>query len=229
MRASDLGCGLLAECSSCCTGAVGWGKSPLPQLPSWERWGVLSVLLSSQGTAYHVRVSAYNMKGWGPPQASTPPFAIPSSEYPWEHPRGSQNGAGGTGQPPVPFRGPSHCWDGSDWSQGQSLESQARQGCCAWGSGMLPATNKSFTNSEFSALNYPCHLGKSEPFQATGSAHPMEEAGRWQRARTQRGPGWQWPPSSSVLLALLYPAPWDALCDTGWLFPDTFTEKCQKD
>ncbi|KAJ7425470.1 ankyrin repeat and fibronectin type-III domain-containing protein 1-like protein [Willisornis vidua] len=30
------------------------------------------------GTAYYVRVSAYNMKGWGPPQASVPPFAIPS-------------------------------------------------------------------------------------------------------------------------------------------------------
>ncbi|KFP83796.1 Ankyrin repeat and fibronectin type-III domain-containing protein 1, partial [Acanthisitta chloris] len=32
------------------------------------------------GTAYYVRVSAYNMKGWGPPQASVPPFAIPSSD-----------------------------------------------------------------------------------------------------------------------------------------------------
>ncbi|KFQ23699.1 Ankyrin repeat and fibronectin type-III domain-containing protein 1, partial [Merops nubicus] len=31
------------------------------------------------GTAYYVQVSAYNMKGWGPPQASVPPFAIPSS------------------------------------------------------------------------------------------------------------------------------------------------------
>ncbi|KAK4813507.1 hypothetical protein QYF61_009233 [Mycteria americana] len=30
------------------------------------------------GTAYYVQVSAYNMKGWGPPQASVPPFAIPS-------------------------------------------------------------------------------------------------------------------------------------------------------
>lgn len=35
----------------------------------------------SQGTAYYVQVSAYNMKGWGPPQASVPPFAIPSSKY----------------------------------------------------------------------------------------------------------------------------------------------------
>lgn len=34
-----------------------------------------------QGTAYYVQVSAYNMKGWGPPQASVPPFAIPSSKY----------------------------------------------------------------------------------------------------------------------------------------------------
>ncbi|KAL9835592.1 LOW QUALITY PROTEIN: ankyrin repeat and fibronectin type-III domain-containing protein 1-like [Geothlypis trichas] len=41
------------------------------------------------GTAYHVRVSAYNMKGWGPPQASTPPFAIPSNwrEYDGRAPR----------------------------------------------------------------------------------------------------------------------------------------------
>ncbi|XP_041893071.1 ankyrin repeat and fibronectin type-III domain-containing protein 1-like isoform X7 [Corvus kubaryi] len=41
------------------------------------------------GTACHVRVSAYNMKGWGPPQASTPPFAIPSNwrEYDGRAPR----------------------------------------------------------------------------------------------------------------------------------------------
>ncbi|XP_039587960.1 ankyrin repeat and fibronectin type-III domain-containing protein 1-like isoform X1 [Passer montanus] len=41
------------------------------------------------GTAYHVRVSAYNMKGWGPPQASVPPFAIPSNwrEYDGRAPR----------------------------------------------------------------------------------------------------------------------------------------------
>ncbi|XP_015498782.1 ankyrin repeat and fibronectin type-III domain-containing protein 1-like isoform X1 [Parus major] len=41
------------------------------------------------GTAYHVRVSAYNMKGWGPPQASMPPFAIPSNwrEYDGRAPR----------------------------------------------------------------------------------------------------------------------------------------------
>ncbi|NXI22198.1 ANKF1 protein, partial [Sterrhoptilus dennistouni] len=41
------------------------------------------------GTAYHIRVSAYNMKGWGPPQASTPPFAIPSNwrEYDGRAPR----------------------------------------------------------------------------------------------------------------------------------------------
>ncbi|KAF4798511.1 Ankyrin repeat and fibronectin type-III domain-containing protein 1 [Turdus rufiventris] len=45
------------------------------------------------GTAYHVRVSAYNMKGWGPPQASTPPFAIPSSEYPQDHSHGNQHRA----------------------------------------------------------------------------------------------------------------------------------------
>ncbi|XP_066054166.1 ankyrin repeat and fibronectin type-III domain-containing protein 1-like isoform X1 [Chamaea fasciata] len=41
------------------------------------------------GTAYHIRVSAYNMKGWGPPQASMPPFAIPSNwrEYDGRAPR----------------------------------------------------------------------------------------------------------------------------------------------
>lgn len=69
---------------------------------------MLSVLLSLQGTAYHIRVSAYNMKGWGPPQASTPPFAIPSSEYPWEHSHRSQPRAGwgqgsSLGHPGVPL------------------------------------------------------------------------------------------------------------------------------
>ncbi|XP_077172551.1 ankyrin repeat and fibronectin type-III domain-containing protein 1-like isoform X3 [Paroedura picta] len=41
------------------------------------------------GTAYYVRVFAYNMKGWGPPQISTPPFAIPSNwrEYDGRAPR----------------------------------------------------------------------------------------------------------------------------------------------
>ncbi|XP_071427392.1 ankyrin repeat and fibronectin type-III domain-containing protein 1-like isoform X2 [Pithys albifrons albifrons] len=41
------------------------------------------------GTAYYVRVSAYNLKGWGPPQASVPPFAIPSNwrEYDGRAPR----------------------------------------------------------------------------------------------------------------------------------------------
>lgn len=108
---------------------------------------LLSVLLSLQGTAYHIRVSAYNMKGWGPPQASTPPFAIPSSEYPREHSHGSQpRVAGGTRQLPVPSRAPSHCWDVSEQIQGQSqnLESQARQGGCAWGSGMLPPASRCF-------------------------------------------------------------------------------------
>ena len=33
-----------------------------------------------QGRLYHVRVSAYNMKGWGPPQCSLPPCASPSSK-----------------------------------------------------------------------------------------------------------------------------------------------------
>ncbi|XP_067101034.1 ankyrin repeat and fibronectin type-III domain-containing protein 1 isoform X3 [Osmerus mordax] len=31
------------------------------------------------GRLYHVRVSAYNMKGWGPPQCSLPPCASPSN------------------------------------------------------------------------------------------------------------------------------------------------------
>lgn len=34
-----------------------------------------------QGVHYFVRVSAYNVKGWGPPQCSTPVSAAPSSEY----------------------------------------------------------------------------------------------------------------------------------------------------
>lgn len=95
MRASDPGCGLPAECSSWCTGAVAWGESSLPHLPSQERWRHTECAVSLQGTAYHVRVSAYNMKGWGPPQASTPPFAIPSSEYPQDHSHGNQHRAGG--------------------------------------------------------------------------------------------------------------------------------------
>lgn len=66
---------------------------------------MLSVLLSLQGTAYHIRVSAYNMKGWGPPQASTPPFAIPSSEYPWEHSHRSQPRAGGDRTAPCAIQG----------------------------------------------------------------------------------------------------------------------------
>ncbi|XP_025010917.2 ankyrin repeat and fibronectin type-III domain-containing protein 1 isoform X2 [Gallus gallus] len=43
----------------------------------------------TSGTAYYVQVSAYNMKGWGPPQASVPPFAIPSNwrEYDGRAPR----------------------------------------------------------------------------------------------------------------------------------------------
>ncbi|XP_020663849.3 ankyrin repeat and fibronectin type-III domain-containing protein 1 isoform X1 [Pogona vitticeps] len=41
------------------------------------------------GTPYYVQVSAYNMKGWGLPQASVPPFAIPSNwrEYDGRAPR----------------------------------------------------------------------------------------------------------------------------------------------
>lgn len=34
-----------------------------------------------QGRLYYVRVSAYNMKGWGPPASSLPPSAAPSSKF----------------------------------------------------------------------------------------------------------------------------------------------------
>ncbi|XP_078519138.1 ankyrin repeat and fibronectin type-III domain-containing protein 1-like isoform X1 [Lissotriton helveticus] len=43
----------------------------------------------ASGTAYYVQVSAYNMKGWGPPQVSVPAFAVPSNwrEYDGRAPR----------------------------------------------------------------------------------------------------------------------------------------------
>ncbi|KAJ1097712.1 hypothetical protein NDU88_002829 [Pleurodeles waltl] len=43
----------------------------------------------ASGTAYYVQVSAYNMKGWGPPQVSAPAFAVPSNwrEYDGRAPR----------------------------------------------------------------------------------------------------------------------------------------------
>ncbi|KAH0629226.1 hypothetical protein JD844_011145 [Phrynosoma platyrhinos] len=34
----------------------------------------------TMGQCYYVRVYAYNMKGWGQPQTSTPPCASPSSK-----------------------------------------------------------------------------------------------------------------------------------------------------
>lgn len=40
----------------------------------------MSSSVSSQGTDYYVQVSAYNMKGWGPPLLSTPACAAPSSK-----------------------------------------------------------------------------------------------------------------------------------------------------
>lgn len=43
---------------------------------------VAVVFLQTQGERYFVRVSAYNVKGWGPPQCSAPVSAAPSSEYP---------------------------------------------------------------------------------------------------------------------------------------------------
>lgn len=36
-----------------------------------------------QGQRYYVRVSAYNMRGWGPPCKSTPEYASPSSRWGW--------------------------------------------------------------------------------------------------------------------------------------------------
>lgn len=52
----------------------------------------------------------------------------------------------GDQQLPVLSRGPSHCWHRSKRTQGQrqNLESQARQGGCAWGSGILPPVNRCF-------------------------------------------------------------------------------------
>lgn len=41
----------------------------------------MSLSVSLQGTDYYVQVSAYNMKGWGPPLGSTPACAAPSSKY----------------------------------------------------------------------------------------------------------------------------------------------------
>lgn len=70
------------------------GGNPCLTCQAGRGGAMLSVPLSLQGTAYHIRVSAYNMKGWGPPQASVPPFAIPSSEYPREHSHGSQHRPG---------------------------------------------------------------------------------------------------------------------------------------
>lgn len=47
---------------------------------AWWWFGGL-VLLQMQGVHYFIRVSAYNVKGWGPPLCSTPASAAPSSEY----------------------------------------------------------------------------------------------------------------------------------------------------
>lgn len=161
---------------------------------------MLSVLLSLQGTAYHVRVSAYNMKGWGPPQASVPPFAIPSSEYPREHPHRSQHRAGG-GQgsslchprvPPTAGMGPSGPRGTARiWSLRPGREAvPGGLGCCLQPTGALP-------NSDFSALNSPCCPGKAEPFQATWISSSQRRS--WEVAKSQHsecpGPGWQWPPT----------------------------------
>lgn len=45
-------------------------------------WSFASLLLlQMQGVHYFVRVSAFNVKGWGPPRCSTPASAATSSEY----------------------------------------------------------------------------------------------------------------------------------------------------
>uniref|UniRef100_A0A6I8NE69 Fibronectin type-III domain-containing protein n=1 Tax=Ornithorhynchus anatinus TaxID=9258 RepID=A0A6I8NE69_ORNAN len=38
----------------------------------------------SPGTGYYIQVSAYNMKGWGPPRGSVPPSAVPSNWREWD-------------------------------------------------------------------------------------------------------------------------------------------------
>lgn len=55
-------------------------------------------------------------------------------------------------------------------------------GYCLQSTGALP-------NRDFSALNYPCHLGKTEPFQATwiSSSH----GGSWEVAKSQDSE-WSW-------------------------------------
>lgn len=40
----------------------------------------LAFSLVSQGVPYYVRVSAYNVRGWGPAQTTSPTCAAPSSE-----------------------------------------------------------------------------------------------------------------------------------------------------
>lgn len=49
------------------------------ELPTYFLLAVVIFLF--QGRLYYVRVSAYNMKGWGPPAPSCPPSAAPSSEF----------------------------------------------------------------------------------------------------------------------------------------------------
>lgn len=63
-------------------------------------------------------------------------------------------------------------------------------GCCLQPIGALP-------NRDFSALHYPCHLGKAEPFQATWIS--PSQGGSQEVAQSQDsewpGPGWQQPPT----------------------------------
>lgn len=103
---------------------------------------------------------------------------------------GASAGRGGTGQLPVPSEGPSHCWDGSEWTQGQGriwrLNQAGRLRLGLWGAA--------------SSQQVLCQIGIFQPciipatwerlshFRPPGSAHPKEEARRWLRARTQSGP-----------------------------------------
>ncbi|KAI6076759.1 Ankyrin repeat and fibronectin type-III domain-containing protein 1-like isoform X1 [Aix galericulata] len=87
LRAHSPGSGVLFSAPR---GVLGFLPTSLPCTLSQERdLHPECAFPPSQGTAYYVQVSAYNMKGWGPPQASVPPFAIPSNwrEYDGRAPR----------------------------------------------------------------------------------------------------------------------------------------------
>lgn len=62
-------------------------KSKVPTQNIFQLPGFLSAdgVFLFQGRLYYVRVSAYNMKGWGPAAPSCPPSAAPSSEFALTH------------------------------------------------------------------------------------------------------------------------------------------------